>query len=156
MPTSKGMFSNLSLNNCFEIYGGVQGVYRYNYDFSRTISSVHDQYDDVELFYHDIGISAYKDYRGTRKANNNTERSNNPCIVYNLREVPQSLTDTSDINRNNTIQVDLYIKVTSGTFKLYNANLETYYKTTIFGSNMVANAKIIGGKKVLLLIPIIH
>lgn len=146
MPTSKGMFSNLSLNNCFEIYGGVQGVYRYNHDFSRTISSVHDQYDDVELFYHDIGIPAYKDYQGTGKEKNYSERNNDPCIVYNLREVPQTLTDTSDINRNNTIQVDLYIKVTSGTFKLYNANLETYYNTTIFGSNMVANAKIIGVK----------
>lgn len=146
IPTSKGMFSNLSLNNCFEIYGGVQGIYRYNHDFSRTISSVHDRYDDVELFYHDIGIPAFNDYQGTRKAHNYSERSNDPCIVYNLREVPQSLTDTSDINRNSTIQVDLFIKVTSGTFKLYNANLESYYNTTIFGSNMVANAKIIGIK----------
>jgi len=146
MPTSEGMFSNLPLNNCFEIYGGVQGIYRYNHDFSRTISSVHDQYDDVELFYHDIGIPAYRGYQGTTKTQNLSERNDDPCIVYNLREVPQSIADTSDINRDNTIQVDLYIKVTSGAFKLFNANLETYYNTNIFGSNMVASAKITGTK----------
>ena len=142
-PASQSMYSELNLNNVYEIYSGVQGIYNYSNDMSRTIYSQLESYRDVELFYKKIGIPEYASYTSPGANISTRNSSDDTCVIYNIRPVSNSLSDSIiDGIRTTNIQLDLYIKVSSGSFRLYNANLETYYNTTIFGTNVVANGKI--------------
>ena len=110
---------------------------------SRTIYSQLESYRDVELFYKKIGIPEYASYTSPGANISTRNSSDDTCVIYNIRPVSNSLSDSIiDGIRTTNIQLDLYIKVSSGSFRLYNANLETYYNTTIFGTNVVANGKI--------------
>ncbi len=140
---SQSMYSGLNRNNAYEIYSGVQGIYSYSNDMSRTIYSQLESYRDVELFYKKIGMPEYASYTSLGANISTRNSSDDTCVIYNIRPVSNSLSDSIiDGIRTTNIQLDLYIKVSSGSFRLYNANLETYYNTTIFGTNVVANGKI--------------
>lgn len=136
------MYSQLGRTQAFEIYAGVQGIYTFSQDRNRVLYSTLDQYKDIELFYHKIGIADYMDYQSPEMNIEQRNEPNDTCIIYNLRPVDNSFSKTIDGERITSIQLDLYIKVSKGSFRLYNGNLETYYNTTMFGTNVVANGKI--------------
>ena len=142
--TKVGIYQDLELENVFQIYSGVQGIYNYKSNVSRTLYSELDEYRDIELFYHDIGITKYADYinkRVSQTHNNETSNIAN-CVISNLREVALSYSNTSSDNRIVYAELDLFIKSSSGSFRLFDANLETYYNINIFGSNIVSNSRI--------------
>ena len=142
-PASKSMYSELKRSNAYEIYSGVQGIYSFSKDIRRTIYSTLESYRDIEHFYQKIGIPEYAEYSSPEVKLSERNSPGDTCIVYNLRPVGNTFSNTTATGeRVINIQLDLFIKVTAGSFRLYNANLETYYNTAMFGSNVVANGKI--------------
>ena len=142
-PSAQSMYKEVNSSNAYEIYSGVQGIYTYSNDVSRTIYSTLESYRDVEQFYHLIGLPEYANYTSPESEEAERTTPGDTCIVYNIRPVGNTFSDTTlDGQRVIYIDLDLFIKVTAGSFRLYNANLETYYNTTMFGSNVVANGKI--------------
>lgn len=117
-------------NRLFDIFSGNQGIYHLIFEEDGNISanSILEKYNHADTLYTKLkaGSKPNADFISSHRT------GKEDCISYLIKPI-----EPTDFQQNSSVSADIMVRVESGTYNLYKANLKIKYNTEIFGESIV-------------------